>query len=60
MSIAADNCFDVVIVGGGMAGATMALALAPAFAKMGLSIAVIEAHPYQQQKNQPSFDDRCL
>ncbi|MCW8930566.1 MAG: 2-octaprenyl-6-methoxyphenyl hydroxylase, partial [Gammaproteobacteria bacterium] len=33
---------------------------APAFAKMGLSIAVIEAHPYQQQKNQPSFDDRCL
>ena len=52
--------FDVVIVGGGLAGATMALALAPAFAQIGLSIAVIEAHPYQQEQTQPSFDDRCL
>jgi len=48
--------FDIVIVGGGMAGATMALALAP----LNLSIAVIEAHPYQEQQSQPSFDDRCL
>ena len=48
--------FDVIIVGGGMAGATMALALAP----LSLKIAVIEAHPYQQQETQPSFDDRCL
>ncbi|MBE9526977.1 MAG: 2-octaprenyl-6-methoxyphenyl hydroxylase [Proteobacteria bacterium] len=48
--------FDVVIVGGGMAGATMALALAP----LDLKIAVIEVHPYQQEKTQPSFDDRCL
>jgi len=48
--------FDIIIVGGGMAGATMALALAP----LNLSIAVIEAHPYQQQQTQPSFDDRCL
>ena len=48
--------FDVVIVGGGMAGSTMALALAP----LDLKIAVIEVHPYQQEKTQPSFDDRCL
>ncbi len=34
----------------------MALALAP----LDLRIAVIEAHPYQQQHTQPSFDDRCL
>ncbi len=50
-----DN-FDLVIVGGGLAGATMALALAP----LSLSIAVIEAHPYQEEQTQPSFDDRCL
>jgi len=48
--------FDVVIVGGGMAGATMALALAP----LDLKIAVIEVYPYQQEQSQPSFDDRCL
>jgi len=48
--------FDVIIVGGGMAGATMALALAP----LALKIAVVEVHPYQEQDNQPSFDDRCL
>ena len=48
--------YDVVIVGGGMAGATMALALAP----LKLSIAIIEAHPYQEEQTQPSFDDRCL
>ncbi len=52
--------FDVVIVGGGMAGATMALALAMTFDKLGLSIAVVEAHSYQQKQTQPSFDDRCL
>lgn len=55
-----NNNFDIIIVGGGMAGATMALALAPALEDVGLSIAVIEAHPYQQKKSQPSFDDRCL
>ena len=55
MSKQNNTAFDVVIVGGGMAGATMALALAP----LKLKIAVIEAHAYQQQ-SQPSFDDRCL
>lgn len=48
--------FDIIIAGGGMAGATMALALAP----LQLTIAVIEAHPYKQNQTQPSFDDRCL
>lgn len=56
MSRQANQKFDVVIVGGGMAGATMALALAPA----GLKIALIESHPYQEDQTQPSFDDRCL
>ncbi|WP_198265094.1 2-octaprenyl-6-methoxyphenyl hydroxylase [sulfur-oxidizing endosymbiont of Gigantopelta aegis] len=60
MSEASNNFFDVVIVGGGLAGASMALALAPALAKSKRRIAVIEAHPYQQQRLQPSFDDRCL
>lgn len=50
------NQFDVIIIGGGMAGTTMALALAP----LSLKIAVIEIHPYQQDDTQPSFDDRCL
>lgn len=57
---AADKRFDIIIVGGGMAGATMALALAPALEPLGLTIAVIEAYPYQEKKAQPSFDDRCL
>ncbi len=48
--------FDIVIAGGGMAGATMALALAP----LQLKIAIVEAHPYQERQTQPSFDDRCL
>ena len=56
MSKQVKSNFDVVIVGGGMAGATMALALAP----LNLSIAIIEAHPYQEEQTQPSFDDRCL
>lgn len=60
MTKQANSDFDIIIVGGGMAGATMALALAPAVEKIGLSIAVIEAHPYQQEQSQPSFDDRCL
>lgn len=56
----ADSSFDIVIVGGGMAGASMALALAPVLEPLGLMIAVIEAYPYQEEKAQPSFDDRCL
>ncbi|NVJ49088.1 MAG: 2-octaprenyl-6-methoxyphenyl hydroxylase [Gammaproteobacteria bacterium] len=45
---------DIAIVGGGMAGATLALALAP----LCKSIAIIEAHP--PGVSQPSFDDRSV
>ena len=44
---------DVAIVGGGMVGASLALALAP----LGLDVAMLEATP-QQSSAQPSFDER--
>lgn len=46
--------FDCVIVGGGMVGASLALALAGADER----VAVIEAHP-PGAPGQPSFDDRA-
>ncbi|MGD8384395.1 MAG: 2-octaprenyl-6-methoxyphenyl hydroxylase [Lysobacterales bacterium] len=49
-----DRC-DIVIVGGGLAGASLALALAP----LGFSIAVIEAVAPRAAR-QPSYDDRTL
>jgi len=45
--------YDVAIIGGGMVGASLAVALAP----LGLSVAVIEAVPYDSGL-QPSFDER--
>jgi 2-octaprenyl-6-methoxyphenol hydroxylase len=45
--------FDVAIVGGGMVGASLAVALAP----LGLRIALIEAVPLVDA-SQPSFDER--
>lgn len=45
--------YDVLIVGGGMVGASLAVALAP----LPLSIAVIEAWPHRSD-SQPSYDDR--
>ncbi len=45
--------FDVAIVGGGMVGASLAVALAP----LGLRIALIEGHAFDAA-SQPSFDDR--
>lgn len=54
----AQSQFDVVIVGGGMAGASLALLLAPAISK-GLKVALVDESPAQpNQLNQPSFDAR--
>ena len=47
--------FDVLIVGGGMVGATMAQALSP----LPLRIGVIEAVPFKSA-HQPSYDDRAI
>ena len=46
---------DIAIVGGGLAGASLAVALAP----LGYDIKVIEAVAYQAP-GQPSYDDRTL
>jgi 2-octaprenyl-6-methoxyphenol hydroxylase len=48
-----DGKYDLVIGGGGMIGASLAIALAP----LALRIAVVEAVP-QVEAQQPSFDDR--
>lgn len=47
--------FDIVVVGGGMVGATLALALGGS----GLRVAVIEAHR-PDSREQPSYDDRAI
>ncbi len=44
---------DVLIVGGGLVGATLACALS----RISLKIAVVEARPLGA-KDQPSYDDR--
>ena len=44
---------DVAICGGGLVGATLALALA----ELGLDVVLIEAHPFGTF-GQPSFDER--
>ena len=46
--------YDVAICGGGMVGASLALALAG----LDLRIALIEAQPFGVTSQQPSFDDR--
>lgn len=46
---------DIAIVGGGLAGASLAVALAP----LGYEIRIIEAVAYQAAE-QPSYDDRTL
>src|SRR5271155_657132 len=45
--------FDVAVVGGGMVGASLAVALAP----LGLKVAVVEAVAHDAA-SQPSFDER--
>lgn len=52
---AAHHGCDIAIVGGGLAGASLAVALAP----LGYDIRIIEAVAYQAAE-QPSYDDRTL
>ena len=54
MTQPSDSAYDVVIVGGGLVGASLAVALAPA----GLSLAVVEAAA--DSSTQPSFDERTV
>ena len=53
MRSAATPSFDITIVGGGMVGASLAVALAP----LGLKVALLEAIPHDSAV-QPSFDER--
>lgn len=50
---AATTQADIAIVGGGLVGASLALALA----QLDLKVVLIEAHPFGSE-GQPSFDDR--
>lgn len=47
--------YDILIIGGGMVGAS----LAHAISGLGLKTGVIEAHPYNSE-TQPSYDDRAI
>jgi 2-octaprenyl-6-methoxyphenol hydroxylase len=55
MSLDETHSCDIAIVGGGLAGASLAVALAP----LGYEIRVIEAVAYRAAE-QPSYDDRTL
>jgi len=50
-----DNPFDLIIIGGGLAGASLACALKHS----SLKIAVVEAYPVNTD-SQPSYDDRTV
>lgn len=54
--------YDVVIIGGGMVGASLACALMPAIREHGLKVAMIESFALPERADevlyQPSYDDR--
>lgn len=57
--------YDVVIIGGGMVGASLACALLPSIRQFGLKVAIIDSFalpeplaPSEQVLYQPSYDDR--
>lgn len=56
---ATDNHFDLIIIGGGLAGASLACALKDARLDTALKIAVVEAHQLNTD-SQPSYDDRTV
>ncbi|ART63003.1 2-octaprenyl-6-methoxyphenyl hydroxylase [Kushneria marisflavi] len=49
---------DIAIIGGGLVGASLAVALAPLIERDGLRVAVIEASELSASGAQPSFDER--
>lgn len=54
--------YDIIIIGGGMVGASLACALLPASEQLDLNIAVIETHPLPEDNAltyQPSYDSRA-
>ncbi|MCG6938138.1 MAG: 2-octaprenyl-6-methoxyphenyl hydroxylase [Gammaproteobacteria bacterium] len=57
--VAPDNYFDLVIIGGGLAGASLACALRYVVVGTPLKIAVVEAYELNTD-SQPSYDDRTV
>ena len=54
-----NNHYDLIIVGGGLAGASLACALKSAVLDKPLTIAVVEAYELNTE-SQPSYDDRTI
>lgn len=56
------EAFDVVIVGGGTVGCSLAIALAQLSSRLSspLRIGVIESHAYQSTQAHPGFDGRAI